>query len=110
MNLHEQRAPNPCIPNADYIPLACVGIRVGSARLRIGSARLQVRSGRLRVGFLDTMLVSARVGSLEKCIGGLDQYRAILHRGCDGIQALLYRLWTGGLQLFYCTTIVMVNG
>ena len=42
------------------------GARAGSARLRVGSPRLCV-------GFLDTsMLVSARIGDLEQCVGGPD--------------------------------------
>ena len=36
LNLHAQRKPNPCIANANYIPLAWVGSRVGMVLTRFG--------------------------------------------------------------------------
>ena len=38
--MHGQRKSNLHVPNANYVPLGCVGARVGSLRLCVGSARL----------------------------------------------------------------------
>ena len=59
----KQYKADPCISNANYIPLACVGStrpRIGSARPRTGSARPPFGSAKPRVGSTRPRTGSAR--------------------------------------------------
>ena len=67
---HGKRKANSQVPNADCIPLAHVGARVGCAGVNIGFAGFVYGAW----GFMDAnMLVSALQNS---CIGGIAQHEA----------------------------------
>ena len=81
-NLHGQREPNPRIPNANYIPLACVMASVGHYRIALGMMSLQWASVRIE-GFLDiNMLVSAtqtpRIGAIPNAKTQRKQVRVLV--------------------------------
>ena len=88
----KQRKTNPCVPNANYIPLARVGSRVGHCRLALGTissrwALLACVGGPAfgPQGFTDTnMLVFPR---RNHRVGGLSQRKDLtgMVLRCSGI-------------------------
>ena len=78
VNLHGLHEPNPCVPNANYILLACVLARFGHYRIALGIIGLRQGVALGPQGFLDTnTLVSP---TRHACVGGLDQCEAPLRR------------------------------